>query len=184
MFIIFSKDFLYVYCVAFLLGLNNNLFILYLFFFFGTRFDQEPQYNSIHFTQFALETCFDLRSILCSQFICLSPTHLSAHCLRCSCCCCCFARTVPAIIIQSHGSADCFCILFLLRALSVCVYLFVFFALLCSAQFDELLSSPFVKLRCTLWPSRLRARLHCTALRVSASRVYDYVSVCVCVSAV
>lgn len=168
----FSKIFLYVYCVAFLFGLNHNLFQFLFFlnfiifcFVFGTRFDQEPQYNSIHFTQFALETCFDLRSILLSVhlFVCLSVLlfHIP-HPLECALLAllllllllCSSHCAQGIIIIQSHGSADCFCILFLLcaRSMCVCVFACVFFcfALLCSAQFDELLSSPFVKLRCAL----------------------------------
>lgn len=174
----FSKIFLYVYCVAFLFRLNYNLFQFLFFlnilfcFLFGTRFDQEPQYNSIQFTSLNLRSKpASICAQFCSQFICLSvcfvsPTHLSAHCLRCSCFCCCFAlRTVHRASSSSNRMGQpiafvfCFCFA---RALCVCV--FFCFALLCSAQFDELLSSPFVKLRCTLKPSRLRALLHCTTL--------------------
>lgn len=161
------------------------LIIIYLFYFCFSFLAHAltRNRNTIQFT--SLNSRSKPASI-CAQFCALSssvyppPTWVRTACAALAVVVALLALCLPSSsnrMGQPIAFVFCFCFA---RCLCVCICLCFFFALLCSAQFDELLSSPFVKLRCTLRPSRLRARLHCTALRVSASRVYDYVSVCVC----
>lgn len=156
------------FCIGLVTNYFNLVFLFSLFLYFLARsfFDQEPQFNSIS---------LNLRSkpaSICAQFL-LSfvypPPTVQLLFYSCS----------HHIIIQSHGSADCFCILFLLR--SVCLFFFHFLFLFTLFSLTNCCRRLSSSVRRTLQLSRLHACLHnCIALRVSTCQLSVIVCVCVC----
>lgn len=158
------------FCIGLVTNYFNFIFLFLLFLYFLARSFWPGTAIQFNFTQFALETCFDLRSIS-AQFR-ISPTH-------------CVVVVVVLLLLPSHHHPIAWVSRLLLYFVFALLCVFVFFSFsFYFVQFDELLSSPFVKCAphtIAVSLARMPAQLHCTAGEyVRVECVYVCV-VCVCV---